>query len=166
MSKDGQLAKDFELPVQAWFGKPVERLAKDLHRFFQSRIQAQRKADEMGNVLPPPDARRDFQEFICRFAQAIREFESPGDILVRGEATIDLEPRILCLDEPNWDESDMRHVISKRDLDDPDPFGPPRPKRMRVWDREAVKMGPVIEIVDYIMAEADCIVGTSIVLSI
>jgi len=77
---------DFELPAQTWFEKPVEKLTRHLHGFFQRRILAARQARALRKTLPPPDPHRDFQEFVSWFAEAIREFELPSEALLPSDS--------------------------------------------------------------------------------
>jgi hypothetical protein len=91
LAKDSHLTRDFNLPVQDWFQKTGEWLIRSLHSFFQSRIEAQRRARATGNVLPPPDPRRDYREFLRCFSQAIREFDSPGDAVLSADPVLEFQ---------------------------------------------------------------------------
>ena len=147
--KKGHFAQHFELSVQPWFTS-LERLAKNLHSFFQRRIQAAAKARRSGLVLPPVDPNGDFQEYVDHLAWAMRSLESPG------EDQVDLKPHYVFMDDLDWE--DPLHGNSKRYLDDPQKSQ--RFKRFRV-DERRLGQGPVIEIIDW--ANPDYMVGTSVV---
>ena len=140
---------------------PLERLAKNLHGFFQRCIQAADEAKVSGLVLPPADPNEDFQEYADYFARALREFESPGKDKL---SVVDLEPHDVFVDDPNREEQHPLHGNSKRYLDDPTAPNSQRFKRFRVEGSEA--KGPVIEIIDWAMVSSDpnCMVGTSLVI--
>ena len=156
-AKDGHFLRAFNLPVRPWF-MSLERLAKNLHGFFQCRI---RQARRSGLVLPRADPNGDFREYVDHLARAVKGLESPGEDRLSG---VDLEPADVFIDDFNWGEQ-PHHGISKRCLDDP--YAPKfqRVKRVRFGEGVAVE-GPVIEIVDWATAssEPDCMIGTSVVI--
>jgi len=148
IAKNSHLTEDFNLPVQDWF-RPLEPLARSLHSFFQSRILARDEARRLGEALPLPDAREDYEKFVAMFSQAIQAVEWPAGVIFN--------------DEFDGDVENVFHVPPKRELDDPDPPRQSPPKRVRIRDRN---IGPTIEIVDWIMSEAGHIVETAFVLRI
>jgi len=114
IAKEGHLSADFDLPVQVWFQEPICRLARNLHGFFHSRIQAQKKSDASG--YPTLHSKRDFQEFVGYFAQTIREFESPGGKLLPTGMIKDPEQQVLDREDQHIPQEDVKEQTLSRKM--------------------------------------------------
>jgi len=155
-AKEGHLRRSFELPVQKGF-IGLERLARNLHAFFKTRVQDTQK------TIPATNARKDFREFLGYFSEASQGLESPGDNQVPMPSKVDFGPPAVFIEDPE----SILLGIPKRGLDDPDVSKSERFKRYRLKCGEALVMderGEVIEIVDWTMASDDDRVGTSVIL--
>jgi hypothetical protein len=168
LAKDGHLARDFKLPVQDWFEKPGERLIRNLHSFFQSRIEAQKQARTMGNVLPPPDSRRDYREFLRCFSQAIREFDSRDGTVLSADPVLefqdfaghisaafsDFEPSILVNEASDGATQTLLTTTRKklRDYADQPELEPLR-KKLRMTVEMDMEGGKDIDVFNLIVGE-------------
>jgi len=156
LTKEGFLCRSFELPVQRGF-VGLERLARNLHAFFQTRLE------DAPTPIPATNARKDFREFLGYFSEALQGLESPGDNQVPMPSKVDFGPPAVFIEDPE----SILLGIPKRGLDDPDVSKSERFKRYRLKCDEALVMderGEVIEIVDWTMASDDGRVGTSVIL--
>ena len=120
-AKRAYLRKDFELTVQKCFAG-LERLARSLHTFFQTRLQ------DTQTTVPAANARKDFREFLGYFQQAIQGLESPGDSQLPASVIMDFEPHGVSIDDPK----SILLRIPKRHLDDQGASQSQRFKRFRL----------------------------------
>jgi len=66
--KGNLLWKKFVLPVQDWFGEPIQKLTANLHSYFHRRIQEENMA-----IIPSRTDYDDYKEFIDYFVEALGE---------------------------------------------------------------------------------------------
>jgi hypothetical protein len=167
LAKGHHLGANFELPTQMWFEKPVERLTRNLHGFFQSRAVALQRAQALGGVVPKPDPRRDYHEFLSWFARAITEFQSPADILQPTDpvmdfedfaghisgALSDFEPFALVINASDGDPRISLNAVRKSRHDPDQPELEPLRKMMRLQMKMGLEGDEEIGVFDVTVAE-------------